>query len=268
MIFRIGPSKAERRSGILDSGALKDAVQHFRRDGALIVDEIVDTRLVERARQAFLKKYADYVNGVRRDETLKVGDRRLMITVDLDSPFDDRQLFDNPWLTPILDEILGDRYVLDAFGVVCSLAGAQTQCPHRDGGILFPEVGVDRLLPSVAITVAIPLLEMNEVNGTTELWPGSHRDLSYDVPGGEGVKPIVPEGSCVLWDFRLLHGGTANRGREPRPLVYLTYSRPWFDDVLNYSDANPKQMPLVASTALMSSLSERDKRILTRARRR
>lgn len=40
-------------------------------------------------------------------------------------------------------------------------------------------------------------------------------------------------GDCLLVDYRLLHGGTANRGNNLRSIVYLIYSRPWFGDYRN-----------------------------------
>ena len=54
---------------------------------------------------------------------------------------------------------------------------------------------------------------MNEVHGTTALWLGSHRDqksIAYDEE--EGIEPVVREGSCMLWDFRL----SARRHAEPK----------------------------------------------------
>jgi len=118
-------------------------------------------------------------------------------------------------------------------------------------------------LPATAITVGIPLLEMNEVHGTTALWPGSHRD------GGrlkeESINPIVREGSCMLWDFRLWHAGTPNRSALPRPLLYLTYCRPWFLEPNFDKWINPKQRPLLATKNFLSSLSEQHQRLLVRA---
>lgn len=265
MILRIKPSDAERREGGLDDGTRKDALLRFQRDGALLLDEIVDARFVEQGRQAFLEQYSNWLEGSRRDEARNVGDRRFMITIELAPPFDDQRLITNPWLASVLVDVLGDDYVLESFGVVCSLPGARRQNPHRDGGILFPELGINRLLPTVAVTVAIPLLEMNEINGTTELWLGSHRDFDRDADA-EGVRLVVPEGSCALWDFRLLHGGTENRGSMPRPLLYLTYSRPWFVDHGNFGEKNPKQRRIIASADFLSGLGERDRRILARVR--
>ena len=105
---------------------------------------------------------------------------------------------------------------------------------------------------------------MNEVHGTTALWPGSHRDETRLKK--EGIEPIVFEGSCILWDFRLWHGGTPNRSTLPRPLLYLTYCRPWFLEHMNFDlRTNPRQKPLLVKKDFLSGLSEQHRRLLARA---
>jgi Phytanoyl-CoA dioxygenase (PhyH) len=259
MISRITPSESERSVGALSSETIEHASRRFRIDGALILDEIVDTALIAQAKRAFGEAYARYLDGDKHDDALTVGGRRLQITVDLEPPFDDPRLFANPWLLPILNAALDEDFVLGAFGVVCSLPSAPAQHRHCDGGILFPNSGINRVLPTCAVTVAIPLLEMNEVHGTTSLWPGSHRDDSR-AANEEGVNPIVREGSCALWDFRLFHSGTPNRSTVSRPLLYLMYCRPWFFDHQNYK----KQPPIRASKRSLSGLPEYQ-RLLARA---
>jgi hypothetical protein len=70
----------------------------------------------------------------------------------------------------------------------------------------------------------------------------------------------------MLWDFRLKHGGTPNRSALSRPLLYLTYCRPWFVEYLNFNaKTNPKQKPLLARKSFLSSLSEQHQRLLARA---
>jgi hypothetical protein len=259
------PSEAERALGALDSRIVLDAARRFGVDGALLIENIVDPALTARARQAFEEKYVRYLDGSTPDEVLSVGNRRRMITIDLEPPFDDPRLFANPFLLPLLNSVLGEGFVLGAFGVVCSLPSALKQHRHRDGGILFPLSGIDRLLPTTAVTVVIPLLEMNKVNGTTELWLGSHRDQNR-VSDEYSVEPVVHEGSCVIWDFRLLHGGTANRGTVPRPILYLVYCRPWFLDHVNYGKPNSKQLPIQAPADFLSGLSGAYRSLLARAR--
>jgi ectoine hydroxylase-related dioxygenase (phytanoyl-CoA dioxygenase family) len=106
---------------------------------------------------------------------------------------------------------------------------------------------------------------MNTINGTTALWLGSHRDAG--AAKGESAEPEVREGSCMLWDFRLKHGGTPNQGTAPRPLLYLTYCRRWFLDQINFNNRqeNKKQRPLLASAQFLAGLSEHHQRLLARA---
>lgn len=264
-ISRIVPSEEERRAGALASDTVQQASRCFRTDGALLMEDIVDTAIIAQAHEAFNQAYSHYLDGSTHEDALKVGDRRLLITLRLEQPFDDPRLFANPYLLPVLNAALDDGFVIGAFGVVCSLPSAPAQQQHDDGGILFPQSPLNGLLPSAAITVGLPLLEMNEVHGTTALWLGSHRDASIALKEA-AIEPVVREGSCMLWDFRLKHGGTPNRGALPRPLMYLTYCRPWFVEYLNFTaNMNPKQKPLLATEAFLSSLSEKQRRLLARA---
>ena len=264
-ITRIVPSSAERTAGVLGDETIDHASQRFRMDGALIVEDIVDAAIIAAARRAFGGAYSHYLDGSKYEDTLMTSSRRLIITINLEPPFDDPWLFANPYLLPILNNVLGDGFVVGAFGVVCSLPSAPAQDRHEDGAILFPDTGVDRILPAAAITAGIPLIEMNEIHGTTALWLGSHRDPSRGSKE-EGIEPVVREGSCMFWDFRLLHRGTPNRSAIPRPLLYLTYCRPWFLDHLNFTaKKNPKQKPLLATKNFISGLSEQHQRLLVRA---
>ena len=122
-----------------------------------------------------MRRILKYLDGCGHDNSLRVGERRLIITINLEPPFDDPQLFANPYLLPILEAALDDGFVLGALGIVCSLPSSPAQHRHADGGFLFkfrPRPAATR----VAVTAGIPLIEMNEVHGTTELWLGSHRD--------------------------------------------------------------------------------------------
>jgi ectoine hydroxylase-related dioxygenase (phytanoyl-CoA dioxygenase family) len=276
MIARIFPSAAERTSGSFADETIKRASRNFRTDGALILEDVVDTAIVAEARRQFAKSYSRYLNGGDYDDALAVGNGRVYLTVDLSPPFDSPQLFANPYLLPILSAALGDDFVIGAYGAVCSLPSAAAQPRHCEGGFLFLRTGVDWLLPPAAVAVAIPLIEMNEIHGTTTLWLGSHRDQKRSNelldPNGSTdfsdvrIEPVVRDGSCMLWDFRLVHCGTANRGSLPRPMLFLTYCRPWFLDDKNFTaQDNPKQKPLLASTDFVASLPAQQRRLLARA---
>jgi ectoine hydroxylase-related dioxygenase (phytanoyl-CoA dioxygenase family) len=276
MISRIIPSAAELTCGSFASETIERASRDFRGDGALILEDIVDTAIIAEVRRQFAESYSGYLKGGHYDDALTIGNRRVMITVDLIPPFDNPQLFANSYLLPVLSTALGDDFVIGAYGAVCSLPSAAVQQRHSDGGFLFLRTGVDWLLPPAAITVAIPLIEMNEIHGTTTLWLGSHRDQKRRNalldPNGSAdfidsrIEPVVREGSCMLWDFRLVHSGTANRSTMPRPMLYLTYCRPWFLDHKNFSaEYNAKQKPLLANADFLAGLPAQQQRLLARA---
>lgn len=231
----------------------------MRTEGCLTLDGVVNPGLIQRARQAFLERYARYLGDGEQPDALVVGRRRRMVTLRIEPPFDDAQFLANPRLLPIFKALLGEDCVLSSFGVVCSLPGANKQHVHRDG-ILFPGTPVDGLVPVFAITMAMPLLEMNEVNGTTALYPGSHLRTAQE-PTGPTHEPHVCEGGCILWDYRLAHAGTPNRSGMPRPLLYATYCRPWFLDYVNFQR---QQEPLLINESVRSSLDAESQRLLIR----
>jgi len=259
--MRITPSGEERSAGAFSSATIEKASHHMRSDGTLIVEDIINPALIVNAREAFLERYDRYLHGLAHDDALEVGERRLMITVDLDPPFDRRELFANSWLFSLLSAVFEGDFILDAYGVVCSLPGAPEQHVHQDGGDIFAQAGLDRLLPIIAVTVGIPLLEMNGFHGTTKVWPGSHRDETRALTE-MGEEPRIREGSCVLWDYRLRHAGTANQSTAFRPLLYMTYCRSWFMDHKNYT----KQVALRAPKAFLAKLPEDLRQLLARAR--
>jgi ectoine hydroxylase-related dioxygenase (phytanoyl-CoA dioxygenase family) len=264
MIFRIVPSQKELDANFLGSGTIEHASRCFRSDGALIADNIIASALIAEARETFWKKYSQ--SCVQREDVAKVGEQRFMITIRLERPFSSPELFANPFILPIIASALGKDFVIGAFGVICALPSAPAQHVHHDGGNLFSG-DIDGLLPAAAVTVGIPLVEMNAVNGTTKVWLGSHRSRN-DFSNRDGIEPVVHEGSCILWDFRLKHGGTENKGSLPRPLLYLTYCRPWFMDHINFGNkvnTNPKQKALIASKDVLAALSDTHQRLLMRA---
>ena len=75
-----------------------------------------------------------------------------------------------------------------------------------------------------AVCVFVPLIDLDEGTGCTQFWPGTHADRELagfgpaSVVLGAAVAPYVAAGSAVLYDYRLMHRGLANRSRE-RPVL-------------------------------------------------
>ncbi|GAG46427.1 unnamed protein product [marine sediment metagenome] len=174
-----------------------------------------------------------------------VGDGRFMITLSVKRPFNTPDLYANPRLMPILHRLLGADCVISSFGSVVAFAGADAQSVHFDYPPLFESEEVCAALPPHAITLVVPLVDLDESTGTTALWEGSHsrvgaRDQLQKIAAESSfdgaTMPYAAAGDVYLMDFRLIHGGTANNSDHERPILYIVYSRPWFREDMNFDE--------------------------------
>jgi ectoine hydroxylase-related dioxygenase (phytanoyl-CoA dioxygenase family) len=224
----------DRRKQLVAEGA-----KAFRREGCLLLEDALDRGFVERLHSAFNDRHAHSGSSGQPRGSLRVGHQRYMITVRLRKPFTDSRLFANPVLFEVLTELLGADWVLFSFGAVVSYPGAEDQHVHSDGGSLFGDSAVEGGLPPYAITAIVPLVDMNAETGTTRVWPGSQGMTKDDLQGVAPHDPLVPVGSVLLMDYRLHHGGLANRSAGARPILSLVFTRPWFRDVVNFTEQPP-----------------------------
>jgi ectoine hydroxylase-related dioxygenase (phytanoyl-CoA dioxygenase family) len=119
---------------------------------------------------------------------------------------------------------------------------------HMDGDHLDEVL----YLPCHCLTVFVPLVDLCADNGATEFSLGSHKHECEDL--GERVLECSA-GSAIIFDYRTLHRGTANRTTADRPILYFTYSRSWFEDPVNYRHVNQHKSILEGgSEALADSL--------------
>ncbi|CAE8594742.1 unnamed protein product [Polarella glacialis] len=101
-----------------------------------------------------------------------------------------------------------DNSRVDGVGCVVSLPGSPEQPFHVDG----EEPGM--------VNAFLPLVRTTATNGPTELQPGSHLDRYRR---SLCVAPELDAGNLLLFDWRLVHRGCANRSGAQRPVGYVTY---------------------------------------------
>ena len=237
---------------LADAEQVHAASKCFVQHGYAILDHVIPEGAVRALYDEFNDRYCDYIADREPKDSLQVGNKRYMIPLHLSGGLGAPSVFANPYVIAVVRQVLDANAVLEAFGAIVSLSGSEAQHPHPDGPPLFT-TGISPLLPAHALTLALPLVEMNDVSGTTALWPGSHRwkDFKEDeLPAPE--RPVIPVGSCLLWDFRLIHSGAPNRSDRPRPMVYATYARRWYQDPVNFIKA--AQQRLVFEPAFVESV--------------
>lgn len=245
-------------SGLAEDAAgtaelIEAAADFFVRDGYAILDNVLPRDKVEALRRAFSEHYAWQLENEEGKDALEVGERRHMFSIRFDDRFADHRVFANPFVVALVRKVLEPKAILEAYGCILSLPGAPQQHRHHDGPHLFG-TRLSAMLPAYALTVAIPLVDMNENHGSTMLLPGSHRWTEIR-EGAATVLPVVPQGSCVLWDYRLRHFGTENRSQVARPMLYCTFARPWYKDPVNFRDT-PRMRRLDFSPSFVESLPE------------
>ena len=232
------------------------------RQGYLVLDNMLPPDFVEALRAAFVEDYGRFLRDDDPDDARKVGFQRYMLTLAFSGRFGDPRVFANPHALAVIRRVMEPSAILEAYGVIVSLPGAPAQPQHFDGPHLF-STELSTILPVYALTCGVPLVEMNEEIGTTCIRPGSHRWRADD---GEGptLAPRIPIGSCMMWDFRTRHFGSANHSSLPRPLLYCTYARPWFKDPINF-DEKRRMRRLDLPASFLDSLSEDHRALLAHA---
>ena len=150
---------------------------------------------------------------------------------------------------PHVRTALGEGAVLRRRGLVVGLPGAEDQKYHADAPRVPPEVWAEHestagTQPAHSLVVFLPLCDLNESNGPTSFLPGSHQrwtsdalEAEADAPGSStaGAPAIldVDAGDAIVFDSRTQHAGGANRSQRARPILYLVFARPWFDEAMH-----------------------------------
>jgi hypothetical protein len=226
---------SEHDSSSLRSVKLRLAVKLFSKHGALVLENAFQPKLLDQLNQQFTQRYWPELQGGQTENSLKVGNGRYMMTIELVGAFNSPELYASPFLMDLLSQLLGDEFVLGSLTAVASMPGSPDMRMHKDHPALFPAETDPAPRSNFAITTLLPLLGFDPRMGTTRIVKGSQRLSSTESAKLPYQDPIAPAGACLLMDYRLSHQGLANQSDRVRPVMSLVYSRPWFRDAANFS---------------------------------
>lgn len=129
-----------------------------------------------------------------------------------------RQTANSELVKEILDDALGTDYKIVGFGGNANLPGSRFQPCHADGWM-----GTD------FVVVNIPLGKVTEENGSTEIWPGTHKQKltisEFNSIPRRSVRLNSSPGDIVIRYSNLWHRGTPNRSTEVRLMLAFLVSR-------------------------------------------
>lgn len=216
-----------------DSSVLKRSIDVFNENGAVLIEDMFPQDMMQELYTSFMQRFEDWKKAGLGDPNF-VGNKRYTVPLRIQAPFNDPRLWANPVLLDLLTEVMGARPILNAFGSVVTYAGANTQHVHREHPLLFEDVEANRGLPTHAVTILVPLVDLNEELGGTQLWEGTNKAVEIDEPEGEPTVVYTRKGSMLVFDYSTFHGGLASRSDDVRPVLFLTYSLPWFRDSMAF----------------------------------
>ncbi len=213
--------------------ALEKSVALFRSAGAVLMENVIPLETIATLRSALEDRVTNWQSaGLGKPNN--VGDRRHTVPIRIQSPFDDPMVFANELVLKTLTEVMGERPTLHAFGAVVTQNGARMQHVHREHPLLFNDDNANANVAPYASTVLIPLIDLDEQCGGTQLWEGTHLTAKHEEWEGDPHVIYTKAGSALVFDYRLYHGGMPCNADHGRPMLYLTYSMPWFVDTMAF----------------------------------
>jgi ectoine hydroxylase-related dioxygenase (phytanoyl-CoA dioxygenase family) len=110
------------------------------------------------------------------------------------------------------DYLPGDKVQMTTLQIVNSSPESQNQIWHADN-------------KAKGLTLVIPLVDItSDEIGTTQFISGSH-DLPSQLFQMNIVNPVLPKGSYLWLDCRVLHRGLANHSQGERPILVIRFDR-------------------------------------------
>ena len=247
-------------SGGRKSGFKIEAKAHanvLRKEGVVRIDNVLSEELADRMRDYVMKLRQDSVEQVQAG-TVKQSERFADVLLrtnrcDLKIPLGDtmsdgtpspamaalHHVFCRSAVKDVIETVLTDQAVLYELSCLISDPGSQRQVMHPDNPWI-----AGREEPTL-LTCFIALQDVDLSMGPTVYMPRTNTEKIHeafkDETVGEGqsespkdkllrtkktVLGTLNKGSCSMYDSRLLHCGSANRGQDSRAIFYFSFRNP------------------------------------------
>ncbi|ORY56647.1 uncharacterized protein BCR38DRAFT_115520 [Pseudomassariella vexata] len=239
----IQPSPTELRREALDMRNLETAVRQLHQDGIVVVEDVVPHRQLEHLNAKMILD-ARILQARAENSPYNYNQGNLQIDPPPVAEYFHQAVFVNPIVTQITSVLLGPRPKLTFVSANAAMPlSTQRQPVHSDADFSHPS-------HAFALVVNVPLVDMRPVNGSTEVWLGSHNSLPDAQEGVHGerasgrikeeyleerksagcgpVQPVIKKGSVVIRDLRLWHAGMPNSTEEVRIMLAMIHFAPWY----------------------------------------
>lgn len=232
MVITVKPK--ELTAGKLTDLQVEQAISSIRSEGYVVLENIINHDHLDTLRE---RMDADSRKLIKAEKWGGAG----MLKGHLQqgpppfAPYIFQDIVANPFIIQITKELLGEGVYNNFYNGNTNCPGSGTQPLHRDGDHLWQNM--ETAHPTAEVLVNISPQDTSEENGSVELWPGSHLDVSgrhidekHEARRREIAPPIrgnAKKGSALIRDMRLWHRGVPNLSDEPRHMIAMIHRIYW-----------------------------------------
>ena len=214
-----GDHRSDRISSDAQRAALAGETTKLRRDGYLILPNLLDAEMVAEVWAEMDRLHKNTPMGRSVFQGFKT--QRIYNVVAKTRVMD--ALWMHPTIIALAEAYLDDQIQLSVASTITNYPGQTAQVLHRDDGY-YP---LPRPRPPLSLNCLWAIDPFTAKSGGTLVVPGSHTDPSEERPARPPISVEMPAGSAVLYDASLFHGGGANVSDRRRAAVSAVYCRAW-----------------------------------------
>ncbi|HEU5140096.1 MAG TPA: phytanoyl-CoA dioxygenase family protein [Bacillales bacterium] len=263
-------SEEELKTGRLLPETVELAVNLIKVNGYVLFEDVLPESKVNKLFNKYVEILEPYLEKHHEEvfnpqNGFNDGTNHIRLYLPFEQPFNDEAIIANPFVTEIVDQILGEDCVLSYFATNTSMPGGKNPQPvHSDMTAIYGD-SYEGNLPITNLVVNFPLINVTEENGPMEVWPGGthlHPDKWYSqnafsksqlADHMHSFKALMPAGSIMIRDDRMWHRGTPNRSNRHRPNIAMIYTT---------AQNAPQEGSIQIPQETYDQLSERARRLL------
>ncbi len=233
----------------MSNDPLAQQLHSFEVDGYLIIDNAINAAAVAQIKS----ELAPYFTGEKMGRNDFEGYRSERLYALLAKAPTVAAIIEHPVTLALLDALLPRNFLLSACLAINVHPGETPQPWHMDdaaGGLPWPKPR-----PRFGVSTLWAFDDFTVDNGATEVIPGSHLWAQQRSPiEADAVTIVMPAGSVVVFDGRLLHRGGANRAQTTRLAITPQYCAPGLRQIENMVLAVPPELAQKYSSRLQNML--------------
>jgi len=241
-IIALDITTEEVQTGRITPDHLTAATRALREDGIVVLHDIVNLNHIAALREKMLQDLPAYL--ARTDAPFNFNTGNIQQEPPPFAPYLFQDVLLNDIAIAVTHALLGDGLHNGFYSGNTAVGGSgQRQPVHADVGQLWPNLEV--ATPPFGLVVNVPVVDMTAQNGSTEVWPGTHRDTTVYIQKGDiklpaeavearrqvrpPLQPSVRAGGVVIRDLRLWHAGMPNRTDQARPMIAMIHWVGWWN---------------------------------------